>query len=45
MTVLQFYSLLSCWRKMVDVQEWNILLGFDNFTANLIEENGSWALN
>lgn len=39
MTVLQFYSLLSCQRKMVDVQEWNVLLGFDNLTANPIEEN------
>lgn len=41
MTVLQFYNLLSCRKKMVDVQEWNVVLGFDNFTENRIEENGS----
>lgn len=40
MTVLQLYSLLSCGRKMLDVEEWSISLGFDNFTANLVEVNG-----
>lgn len=45
MTVLRFYSVLSHLRRMVDVQELNILLGFYDFTSNLMGECGILVLN